>query len=197
MKIRNVFALPLAALPLCFAIAQQGHGTARDAFWSASDLISVTPNPAAHPHSAATHKPHVAAASGTSASTPSGAPAEEMASTSEPPRPRRGILLASANGYGAAPHLLRASESRLGLRYSVLLRGPDGQYAEVRPGTTFHSGDHIRLSLMSNEPGYLYVIQQGSSGNWSPIFPPPGMDTSRIDQGKLQEVPDGTRAFSF
>jgi hypothetical protein len=109
------------------------------------------------------------------------------------------VQLVAENGYGAAPHVVRTSESRLGLRYSVLLLGSDGQYAEVGPGTIFHSGDHIRLSLMANEPGYLYVIQQGSSGAWSPIFPKAGSppDASKIQQGVLQEIPSGTRSFQF
>jgi hypothetical protein len=104
----------------------------------------------------------------------------------------------SENGYGAAPHLVRTTENRLGLRYSILLRDPDGQYAEVAPGTIFHSGDHIRLSLMANEPGYLYVITQGSSGSWSPLFPKPGSpaDANKITQGAVQQIP-GRQSFLF
>jgi hypothetical protein len=103
------------------------------------------------------------------------------------------------NGYGAAPHLVRTSESSLGLRCSVLLRGADNEYAEVTPGTVFHSGDHIRLSFLANEPGYFYVIQQGSSGAWSPIYPPRNAnpESTRIEAGKLQIVPSGTRSFAF
>lgn len=103
------------------------------------------------------------------------------------------------NGYGAAPHLVRAAENRLGLRCSIMLRGADKEYTEVTPGTTFHSGDHIRLSFLANEPGYFYVIQQGSSGTWSPVYPPPhaSPETSKIEAGKLQIVPTGTRTFAF
>jgi hypothetical protein len=108
--------------------------------------------------------------------------------------------LVSMNGYGAAPHLVRsAGSSSLGLRCSILLRGADKEYAEVAPGTIFHSGDHIRLSFLANEPGYFYVIQQGSSGTWSPIYPPRNAtpESTRIEAGKLQIVPDGTRSFAF
>ena len=189
----------LVLLPLCVALplyAQQRHASARDAFWSASDLVAVTPNPARHSAAAVkTAKPKPAAKP-----TNDDGIVGETASATEAPagQPKNPIQLVSENGYGAAPHLVRASQSRLGLRYSVLLRGADGQYAEVAPGATFHSGDHIRLSLMANEPGYLYVIEQGSSGNWSPIFPKAGSaaDANRIQQGILQEVP-GKASFQF
>jgi hypothetical protein len=81
----------------------------------------------------------------------------------------------------------------------VLLRGADNEYAEVTPGTIFHSGDHIRLSFLANEPGYFYVIQQGSSGAWSPIYPPrnASAESTRIEAGKLQIVPAGAHSFQF
>jgi hypothetical protein len=81
------------------------------------------------------------------------------------------MQLVSESGYGAAPHFVATAADRLGLRCSVLLRSADGNYAEVAPQTVFHSGDHIRLSLLANQPGYFYVIEQGSSGAWTPIFP--------------------------
>jgi len=107
--------------------------------------------------------------------------------------------LVMSNGYGAAPKFVRTAENRLGLRCSVMLRDASNEYAEVTPGTVFHSGDHIRLSFLANEPGYFYVIQQGSSGAWSPIFPPPnaGPDANKVLAGQPQVVPSGTRAFSF
>jgi hypothetical protein len=107
--------------------------------------------------------------------------------------------LVALNGYGAAPHLVRNSENRLGLRCSLLLRGSDKEYNELTPGTVFHSGDHIRLSLLANDSGYLYVVQKGSSGAWSPIYPPPGAgpDAAKIAPGQLEVVPGGTKAFAF
>jgi hypothetical protein len=94
---------------------------------------------------------------------------------------------------------VHTSESRLGLRCSLLLRGPDKQYSEVASGTVFHSGDHIRLSLLANQSGYLYVVEKGSSGTWSPIYPPPsaGPDAAKINSGQLQVVPGGEKAFAF
>ena len=154
--------------------------TARDVFWSSSDLIRVTPNPAAHkpvdsnPH---TQKP----------------PVEQTTFQS-----KAGQLVVQ-NGYGAAPQVVHTPKPRLGLRCSLLLRGLDNRYVEVPSDNVFQSGDHIRLGLLANEPGYIYVIQQGSTGTWSPVFPPPGSApaANKIRAGELQIVPDGTRAFAF
>src|SRR5262249_48170841 len=58
-----------------------------------------------------------------------------------------------------------------GLRFR-LIRLADGQQAEVDPATTtFHSGDRVRFAFDSNIDGYLYVVQQGSSGRWTVLFP--------------------------
>jgi len=160
------------------AAAQQP--TPRNTFWSASDFISVTPNPAA--------------------ARPNPAAQPSNAARSHPPSPRTpNALLVSANGYGSAPQLVRTAGNRLGLRYSLLMRGSDGNYSEVSPGTIFHSGDHIRISILPNQPGYLYVIEQGSSGDWKAIFPPVTSppDALKVEQGKLQIVPTGSRAFEF
>ena len=192
MRSRKTSLLYMAALVLTpFTIAAQQH-TARDAFWSSNDLITVTPNPVSHRH-AATH-PHTTQASD-SGSTAS--PSHTVDGGSAPANSAKAVQLVSANGYGAAPHLIKTAESRLGLRCSVLLREADGQYAEVAPGSVFHSGDHIRLGLLANEPGYLYVISQGSSGTWSPIFPAAGTSATRITAGQLEMVPGGSRAFAF
>lgn len=59
----------------------------------------------------------------------------------------------------------------LGLRYTVLKLAADNSAAEVSPDTVFHSGDRIRFSIEANAPGYLYIINQGSSGTWKPMFP--------------------------
>jgi hypothetical protein len=165
--------------------------SARDTFWSANDLISISPNPAAHSRP----RSH---SSAPAQSTPPAAVRPVTGGANNSPADQVAQLVAS-NGYGAAPHLVRTSESRLGLRCSLLLRGADKQYNEVTPGTVFHSGDHIRLSLLANQSGYLYVVQKGSSGAWSPIYPPPGAapDISRINPGQVEVVPGPPKVFAF
>lgn len=181
----SLLAAAFAIVLPCALSAQKP--TARDTFWSASDLITVAPNPAAHKHVEA--RPHPRPDAGPE--TPVGA-AQPQGNTPV-------AQLVIANGYGAAPRLVRSSESRLGLRCSVMLRNAKNEYVEVTPGSVFHSGDHIRLSFLANQPGYFYVIQQGSTGAWSPIFPPPNAaaDANKVVAGQSQVVPGGTRAFAF
>lgn len=195
---KNLSLTACALLLIPGSLAAQ-KPSARDAFWSSSDLISVTPNPAAHKRTAP--KP---AAQGASSSTASSTTSQDTSlsgrkSAANNQQSANPVQLVSENGYGAAPHLITAAMHRLGLRCSLLLRGMDGRYIEVPSNSVFHSGDHIRLSLLANSPGYIYVIQQGSSGAWSPVFPPPGSaaDANKIAAGELQMVPGGTRAFAF
>ena len=194
MMTRIILAIPLCMILSAGLHAQQHHASARDTFWSASDLVAVAPNPAVHRVASKSPKAKPA-----KQSSDDGMVGDTSSAQTTPPAGHPSAMqLVSENGYGAAPHLVRTSESKLGLRYSVLLRDPDGQYAEVSPDATFHSGDRIRLSLMANEPGYLYVIEQGSSGNWTPLFPKAGSaaDANRIEPGTVQQIP-GKAHFEF
>ena len=154
--------------------------SARDVFWSASDLVSVSPNP------------------GTTAATPPKPPeskSKKQETSSRPaPSQKRQIdpKKVVASGYGAQPHLVSLTKVRLGLRYTLLQRDPNGRYVEVLPSTIFHSGDHVKLSVMANHSGYLYIIQQGSSGNWSPIFPQQDATkgSNYIEPGQVYEIPN-------
>ena len=179
---RPLLSLCAALLPIAPAILAQS-ASARDAFWSASDLVSVAPNPAAKK------------AVRTITASRRNVPSKAGATSQIPPQ------LIAQNGYGEQPHLVRTSLStqQIGLRYSLLLRSNDGAYQEVLPDTVFHAGDHLQLSMMSNEPGFLYVITQGSSGNWSPIFPADNAtaDTNRIQAGQVYQIPGGDKAFQF
>ena len=186
--------------------------TARDAFWSSNDLIKVTPNPAAHKSADSntrTHHADTSQASPAATQKTTGFAAQNPGGEQEDFRMQKHAdsqssqviarQLVSESGYGAVPNIVRSPKPRLGLRCSLLLRGLDDRYVEVPSSSVFHSGDHIRLSLLANEPGYIYVIQQGSTGAWSPVFPPPGStpDANKIAAGELQMVPGGTRAFAF
>jgi Domain of unknown function (DUF4384) len=155
--------------------------SARDVFWSAADLVSVSPNPGT-----TAAKP---------AKPPDSSPKKQQTSTPRPASsPKRQIdpKKVVANGYGAQPHLVSLTDVRLGLRYTLLQKDPSGRYVEVLPSTVFHTGDHVKLSLMANHSGYLYIIQQGSSGNWSPIFPSQDAvkDSNYIEPGQVYEIPN-------
>lgn len=80
----------------------------------------------------------------------------------------------------------------LGLRYTLLQQLNTGQTEEVLPDSTFRAGDSIRISVMANEPGYLYVVQRGSTGAWNVLFPQPGTsEVNRVQAGRNYEIPGG------
>jgi hypothetical protein len=160
------------------------QSSARNIFWSASDLVQVAENPAAK----------VTAGSAQPAA-PKKKPAQSSASHTAP---HVDADLVARNGYGQQPQLVTVSNEQIGIRYALLLRDGTGHYAEVSASTIFHNGDHLRLSVMANQPGFLYVIQQGSSGTWSPIFPNPAAASgNEIEQGHVYQIPSGKNFFRF
>jgi hypothetical protein len=172
----------------CALIAQtQEPLTPRDSFWSASDLVEVAPNPATQ----TTSQVKRAAATRTTRTT--------QVSGEATPQKQKAVQVA-AKGYGAEPHIvkLKASQQPLGLRYALLKVGESGELSEVLPETTFHSGDKLKISLMANQPGYIYIIQQGSSGSWRPLFPAQGdlPESNRVEAGRIYQVPSG-KSFQF
>ncbi len=86
----------------------------------------------------------------------------------------------------------------LGLRYSVMKLGSSGQFADVNSETTFVSGDSIRLTVESNDVGYLYVVMQGSSGIWKVLYPSTeaGGGSNHVEKGHIYTVP-ASAAFTF
>ncbi|MEO8049274.1 MAG: DUF4384 domain-containing protein [Acidobacteriota bacterium] len=83
----------------------------------------------------------------------------------------------------------------LGMRYSVLKRNAAGVYQEVDADTTFQSGDRIRLEAQANSTGYLYVVAQGSSGNWQVLFPSREVSNGSnvVHRGETRLVPGGNQ----
>jgi len=87
----------------------------------------------------------------------------------------------------------------LGMRCSVLKRDASGKFAEVDPEAMFHSGDRIRLEVQANSTGYLYVVAQGSSGNWQVLFPARQVDngSNLVHRGETRQVPGGNAGQFF
>ena len=59
------------------------------------------------------------------------------------------------------------------------------------PATRFTSGDKVRFAFESNVDGYLYVIEEGSSGQWRVLFPNPQINggTNFIRRAQTYPVP--------
>jgi len=88
---------------------------------------------------------------------------------------------------------IRPVAQTLGLRYNLLLVDPET--AKARPVSserTFRSGECVALELQSNEAGFLYMLQKGSSGNWSPLMPSPELvgESNRIEARKTVRMPE-------
>jgi len=105
--------------------------------------------------------------------TPAAAPAAAAPPATPPSTP-----VAAASESASAKKLYGDTTTRaLGLRYGILRQSPDGGEGEVDPAaTTFHSGDKIRFTFESNGDGYLYLVQEGSSGKWTVLFPNPDIN---------------------
>ena len=88
----------------------------------------------------------------------------------------------AANAAAAAP----------GIRFRLMLEGTDGKSVDVDPARDFHTGERIRFAFESNIDGYLYVAQQGTSGNWTVLFPNPDIAGGRNAVKRFEEyvVPD-------
>ena len=87
----------------------------------------------------------------------------------------------------------------LGLRCSIVKQVRDNQVQEVDPDTIFHSGDRIRLSIESNESGYLYIVARGSSGRWNLLYPSKDLlgGKNTIEKGDRHEIPLGDLWIAF
>jgi serine/threonine-protein kinase len=92
-------------------------------------------------------------------------------------------LFASTAGVNVAP----------GIRFRMMQLGQDERPVDVDPAQDFRTGDRIRFAFESNINGYLYVAQQGTSGNWTVLFPNPNINGGRnaVKRFEEYEVPQG------
>jgi hypothetical protein len=127
--------------------------------------------------------------------------ADAPTTTPQAPEQTEVATLASAGSQTPVQdaRLVSAKTGPLGLKYSVLKLGPDGQYSEVDPGSNFTAGDQIRVSVEVNDTGYLYVVVQGSSGIWKVMYPSPEVDggDNRVHEGRVYSLPSATHVFKF
>lgn len=169
MSLTSRFLVSLcAASSLAFVVTaqdkpQKKHLTARELFYAAvqtpaaapkADPVKVTPKQAPR----RTPKP-VEVARSDDRNSPSLPDSSQAGQSTVPAR------TGSADATGPA----------LGLRYTIL-KVSGGSTIEVAPDTVFRAGDRIQLKVEANNPGYLYIINQGSSGTWKPIFPSPEVE---------------------
>jgi hypothetical protein len=72
----------------------------------------------------------------------------------------------------------------------------NGAWKTVDPRHVFKNGDQVRFRFTSSQPGFLYVVNEGSSGEQATLFPSEqaGSD-NRVEAGREYTVPAGAGAF--
>lgn len=87
-------------------------------------------------------------------------------------------------------------EQTVAIKTTVLLTR-DGQETTVLPGAEFQSGDKVKLVFTSNVDGYVYWLAEGSSGEYSMLFPnaQTGMDNAVV-RNQTYTIP-GKGSFRF
>ena len=167
LRVRG-FAAFLCATAALSAQSAPKQLTARELFYAATQTATKTSET---PKTSTTPKttPKTDPAKSTAKSTP-------PRSTSTPPKR---VEIAQEGGVKVIPASTQTApmpangEPPLGLRINVLRYNLDGTTTDVLPETVFHSGDRIQLRIEPNARGYMYVVTQGATGEWNPIFPHP------------------------
>lgn len=195
LAVRCFFVLLLS--PLCWCQQPPSHLTARTLFYRENpDNDQLPPAPttrlrkakkvdtAKHPAVAGT-----ATASGSNVAEPKEANApvanQESARAGEP----------GTSGPSVVPVV-----EHLGLRYSLLLidRNNNSIIEAADPARTFHEGDCVALEFQPNRSGYLYVLEEGSSGAWKALFPSPQLpDESNIVRAQNPVRVPGSACFGI
>jgi hypothetical protein len=195
-----------AAASLAFALSAQekpnkktlaARLTARELFYAAvqapppapkADASKVTPKPAPRPQKTTPKPVEVARADNQPLVVPraghidpaDGSPVIDVSSN------------AARNGSADAPG------PALGVRYTIL-KVAGSSTVEVAADTVFHAGDRIQLKVEANNPGYLYIVSQGSSGTWKPIFPSPEVENgnNRVESLHAYTLPSEEHRMVF
>jgi len=101
-----------------------------------------------------------------------------------------GLLAAILAFWLGSAFSARAAESAGAV--SIRLEQKQGDSAKAVPqDTVFHNGDILRFRLTSRIAGYLYVVDQGTSGETDTLFPAAGATEgeNRIDPNRMEVIP--------
>jgi Domain of unknown function (DUF4384) len=82
-----------------------------------------------------------------------------------------------------------AKNDFIGLQYWINLQEGNGRSRRVTTSHNFHSGDSIKLHIKSKSSGYLYVINQDSTGQQTYLYPTKGQEAHLIEPGLTYTIP--------
>lgn len=80
----------------------------------------------------------------------------------------------------------------LGLQTTIYQLFDDGGVKAVSPSTIFAGGSRIRLGFNANRAGFLYIVNLGSSGRVTTIFPAAATDNNQVQPGLVYQIPQQT-----
>jgi hypothetical protein len=101
-------------------------------------------------------------------------------------------MLAAATAAGQTKKLAQGP-NRIEL---TLERLENKTWQAVDPGLVFDTGDRIRFRFRANFDGYLYVMDQATSGNYETLFPREDTgEQNRIEAGQEYVVPATTQGL--
>jgi len=198
MSVRSDFFIFLGILAgAACAAAQEAPPprlNARELFYNTASAPAQTPAPAPQPKPAVQAK---AAPKRAPKPAPAAAPgATELAQSAPAPAPVPAAEAARVISVSTAvnPDPSSPPAPALGLKYTIL-KLVDNQPVEAAPDTVFHAGDRIRFSVEPNGPGYLYIVRQGSSGTWEPVFPSSEIadSSNRVEGWRTYVMPPKSR----
>ncbi len=103
-------------------------------------------------------------------------------------RMRRGLY---ALWLGCVASVSAAAADSAGI-VSIRLEQKQGDSVKTVPqDTVFHNGEILRFRLTSRIAGYLYVVDQGTSGETDTLFPAAGAEVgdNRIEPNRVEVIP--------
>ena len=90
------------------------------------------------------------------------------------------------------------SDVPLSVRYGLLRRDQNGSFIGVDPSATvFYAGDRVRIRIQANQSAFLMVLQQGSSGAWSVLYPREGAPAAPLASFETCDIPGSPGTFAF
>lgn len=90
----------------------------------------------------------------------------------------------SSSGSAPTTHAAAPSKEKyVGISYKLVLLRDDGRFDIVPKSRTFRSGERLKLLVRSNKPGYLTIINIGTSGNTTSLY------NEQVEPNTMVEIP--------
>ena len=77
----------------------------------------------------------------------------------------------------------------VGLKYWVELVKPNGKTEEKVVSYDFKSGDRIKIRVQPNTNGYIYAVNEGTSGRTNVLFPSRNNPSAYVKAGAVMTLP--------